>query len=587
MDILGIGWCMDNEYNLISNDCQFESDPKQKGEPIEPLIIIKKPMIHPMTPVEMDSNLPCRSREEMIAEVRALFCKQEEKPYIQGFEATFVSNANVTIPTFTPSTGHCNQITVARAAKVGILPCASKKLGTNSVADNQIGATLGAGRKGVAPFDLLKKVKLSYTLCVVDGKLYRFDYHLNYYVAINQEVMERLIWEACPAEVELAGNKSILTGTYSMLLVDPDLHNVRPIDYDAIIPFMNGLLRMDTMEFLPPSPMFFVTYTLQCHFLNPSNTSIECPLFDNYLRDISGGDIQLISRIWETIGLCLTQDMNAKAIFVIQGITGSGKSVLANIIKFFYPKHMQTALDANSIGGKYAKKDLIGKLLCICSDMSPKALSNDAVSDLKKLSGRDTVNTDQKFLDSVDFIFKGKIIMVTNNPLVIKQDDPAFWGRIVAIPFRYQMPEEKKIHGLDEMIRAELPAIASRALAAYIQLRKNGYRFSGNFCINDPSAISAPTQGADKNTLIFQYLITYYEACPDGVVIIEEACNDFSNRTNISINTLQFSPIFCNHALRLYNAQKTRSHRGYSNARSALKGIRRRLFIEEEELCQI
>jgi len=572
---------MNDADNLILSDCQFDSDPKGKGLPIIPLIPSKGPLIYPMSLVERDSDVNIKSREEMIAEMRERFYEGERMPYTQGYVPVFVSNANFNPIAIVPSSNHCNHVSVARATRLGLLPRTSKNAVTNSVTDNHIGAALGVERKGVAPFDLLKKVKQTYILYVIDSKLYRYDYQSNCYIETKQDHMERLIWLVCPEEVELAGSKNILTGTYNLLMVDPDLYGVKASDYVDIIPFMNGLLRLDTMEFTPPSPQFFITYSLQCNFPNPLITSVECPLFDKYLWDVSGGDVQLIARIWEIIGLCLTADANAKVIIVFQGITDSGKSVLTNVIKSFYPTHMQTAMDAHSMDKQFAMKALIGKLLCICSDMSPKALSNDAVSNFKKLSGRDSVNTDIKFQDSVDFDFKGKIILVTNNPLIIKQDDPAFWGRIITVPFRYKLPEEKKIYGLDQLLQAELPAIASRAINAYIHLKQNGYLFSGNYSINEVYSSSTNQGVTDNGTLIFDYLKSYYEICSESIVITEEACADFNRIYAKSLNTLQFSPLFNKHAMDLFNTKKTRSHVGYSNARSAVKGIRRKIIIEQ------
>ena len=89
-------------------------------------------------------------------------------------------------------------------------------------------------------------------------------------------------------------------------------------------------------------------------------------------------------------------------------------------------------MDAHDMGERFAIGECEGKLLCVSSDMPAEALGGKAVSNLKKLSGRDTVSSavkhDQK---RKEFLFTGKIIMVTNNPLLLKQEDAAFRERIV------------------------------------------------------------------------------------------------------------------------------------------------------------
>ena len=68
---------------------------------------------------------------------------------------------------------------------------------------------------------------------------------------------------------------------------------------------------------------------------------------------MTGGDPLLIRRIWQFLGCCLTQDMNIKAIFVLQGISNSGKSVLVNLLKSFFPEDVKIELDVHSMSEQY------------------------------------------------------------------------------------------------------------------------------------------------------------------------------------------------------------------------------------------
>lgn len=102
--------------------------------------------------------------------------------------------------------------------------------------------------------------------------------------------------------------------------------------------------------------------------------------------------------------------------------------------------------------------------------------------------------------------------MVTNHPLLLKHDDQAFWERIVVIPFRYQIPREQQIDNLEYKLMAEMPAIASRAIMAYYNLRNNHYCFSGDFEVNETGMYSDSNRlAADPVTMIFMYLQRFYE----------------------------------------------------------------------------
>ena len=169
--------------------------------------------------------------------------------------------------------------------------------------------------------------------------------------------------------------------------------------------------------------------------------------------------------------------------------------------------------------------------------------------------------------------------MVTNHPLLLKEDDQAFWDRLVVIPFRFQVPIENRIYNLEDALKQELSAIAAKALGAYFELRRNKYQFSGEYEVNSLDMYPDFCVNADPTTMIFLYLRQHYEAWPDGIVILEEACTDFNLLNSTKICTQAFSPIFRRHAAELFGAVKFRTREGgYENARSAVKGIKRKFI---------
>ena len=223
--------------------------------------------------------------------------------------------------------------------------------------------------------------------------------------------------------------------------------------------------------------------------------------------------------------------------------------------------------------------DCKGKVLCMSSDMESEVLNTTSVANLKTLSGRDTISSAIKYKSRSNFQFTGKVVMVTNHPLLLKQDDQAFWERIVVIPFRYQIPVENRIYNLEAILMSEMSAIAAKALGAYFELRRNNYQFSGECAINSLDMYPDSCSSADPTTMIFLYLQRHYEAWADGVVVLEEACNDFNMLNSTAISTQVFSSIFRRHAAELFGAVKFRTREGgYENARSAVKGIKRKFI---------
>lgn len=422
---------------------------------------------------------------------------------------------------------------------------------------------------GPVPLDLVKIMKKRYAMCVMDGELYVWGD--GYYHLMSQNKMESLIWLTCEKELEECGSRRILTGTYQLLLVDPSLQVSRLNMPDNLINFRNGLYRLDDGAFLQHTPAVFTTYTLQCDY-QPMGV---CPVFDKFLYDITGGDPELIARIWEVIGCCLSPE-DIKAIVVLQGVQNSGKSVTCNIIDALFPESAKKAFSVHVLGGQFTEMVFKDKAFCVSADLAGEPLSQTAVGSLKRLSGRDVISSDVKYKDPITFRFRGRILLVTNHPLLLKKEDPAFMERIVAVPFRYTIPAERRDFNLEKKIMGELSAIASKALTAYRRLRSNGFCFSGNYPLNSPQLFGETVIAADPATQIYLFLQQNFEAgAEEDLVVVEEACEVFNTIHNMSMSPVQFSGLFCQQAAQMYGAEKVRSRAGsYKNAKSCLKRIR-------------
>lgn len=572
--------------NTVNAKCQEENDRKHPVDPmafidrsrgIDPMTFIDRSKgIDPMTPVDPSEIRTEFDRDRFLLNLRNQLdeAKQEEKT---ATEAIPEYNCQCPEQTIVSAAAENSEGIVHRLFQSGL---AKSDITANQVGNiqriNLLGKKVGVENKKPKPIDLARKVKSTLILCVKDQDIY--VYINGYYKKMSQSDMEGVIWSVCKSEVEQVGNKSILTGAYQFLTVDPDLRVDNLQSALNVVPFRNGLILLDTGCITQLAPNYFVTFTLNCEF--PVNVvKSSCPNFDKYLEDVSGGDPLLIRRIWEFIGSCLTQDMNIKSIFVLQGVTNSGKSVFVNLLKSFFPEDVRIELGVHCMSEQFAMVNCMGKVLCMSSDMEEDVLNTTSVGNLKKLSGRDTISSAVKYKSRVNFQFTGKVVMVTNHPLLLKKYDQAFWERIVVIPFRYTVPVENRIYNLEDALKHEMSAIAAKALGAYFELRKNNYQFSGEYEINSLDMYPDSCSSADPTTMIFLYLRQHYEAWADGVVVLEEACNDFNLLNSTKISTQAFSSIFRRHAADLFGAEKIRTREGgYPNARSAVKGIKRKFI---------
>ena len=294
----------------------------------------RKDAIDPMTPVD-----PSEKRTEFDRDIFLLNLRNQiddakrRQESIQALNPIDNRQCNQPIPasTVTENTGNMAQRFIkSRFVESEVVA----NQGPNTQNFNLLAQHVAVKSKKLKPIDLARKVKSSLILCVKNHEIYAY---LNgYYKKMNQSEMEGLIWSICKDEVEQVGNKAILTGAYQLLVVDPALRVESLQSASNVVPFRNGLITLEAGCFIQLTPSYFVTFILNCEF-SVGAINASCPNFDKYLSDVSGGDYLLIKRIWEVIGSCLTQDTNIKSIFLFQGITNSGKSVLANLLKALFP----------------------------------------------------------------------------------------------------------------------------------------------------------------------------------------------------------------------------------------------------------
>lgn len=361
-------------------------------------------------------------------------------------------------------------------------------------------------------YDIARKVIHSIPLFAKNRVLY--FYTGTHYQIADENTMLGIIFSICKEELEAIGDRQPFLSAYKLLWDLPEIQTYEDFPDMRYLSFQNGVLNQATGEMYYHNPCFRTTYVLDCGLI-PDYFACYCPNFDNYLYSATGGDWTLVRRIWEMIGYCISTDTNAKALFCLQGVSGSGKSLLTSFLSNLYPGRVST-MDVSDLKTNFALGNYRNMSLCISPDMSADPLDAKTIGHLKKLSGNDTVNSDVKYSQRTQFRFEGKITMVTNNPILTELPDPAFYKRIVTIPF-YYAPEHPDRELLQKFWE-ERSAIVSKSLHMYFALRNNQYIFSGDYPLNDPALFSgAYTNSADKKRdLIGRFLMDNFIPDPDS-----------------------------------------------------------------------
>lgn len=441
-----------------------------------------------------------------------------------------------------------------------------------------------AKKKGVkaTAYDIMLDFSTNIPMFAHKQEVYIYNTASGAYEKRTQNEVERIIMARYRNFIREYGNGTLIEKVYKLLLKEPQIvRNDVPVSDPTKIAFANCTLDLQTGCTGPHSPAYVVTFALNCDLARASHQSEECPAFDKFLYDITGGDELLIKRIWEFVGYCLTQDTNAKVYFVLQGVPDSGKSLLCNLVMDYFPEDKVSSLNIHSLKEHFALDNLESVALCVSPDLPASALDPKSASSIKQLTGNDRVSAPVKYKRNTQFRFEGKLILATNYPLLTQEPDDAFMQRAVVIPFFHSIPKEKQDGSLLDQLKAEKPAIASKALEAYIHLRKNHYKFSGDYAIN--SSLMFPDDlfgSSDITPFVYNFLKNFYEKDPNGMVAISSAYELFSQWVPNQFTEKMFSSAFQRFSEELYGAEHTRSyHSGeFRNARSSMKGIRLKAY---------
>ena len=431
------------------------------------------------------------------------------------------------------------------------------------------------------PYDAAQKVKKIYILRVVGNCLYIFTGKYYQYLPMSKAL--RLIYSTCEKEVALVGNDSIVRGAYSLLLMDPELCIPQKKPETRYMVFENGVLRLSDGVLFSHTPDLFITTMIKANY-DPNN--VECPKFDTFLHDLTGGNPELIERFLQMSGYCFTSDTGAKAFFDLEGPSGAGKSTVLEIIQLFFDPEDVTSIELAEMRNLFAASELIGKALCVSPDLADKPLDPFVVGLIKRMTGGDLMTTDRKHQSRAKFYNTAKLIIVRNGNLRVERHDDAFLERIVTMPCHHVVPVEARQKDFVNQLAGEADAIASKAIQAYLRLRANHYRFAGDYYINkmDDAPYNSNVAPVSVESSIRDFMVKNYAQCPEGqegVVFIEDAYEKFDKlHPGLPVNT--FSQHFVELAKTIFQGIKGRKRKpGCKNPQSCVFGMIGREYYDE------
>jgi putative DNA primase/helicase len=203
----------------------------------------------------------------------------------------------------------------------------------------------------------------------------------------------------------------------------------------------------------------------------------DCPIWRQFLDEVTGGDKELQSYLQRMVGYALTGSTREHALFFLYGTGANGKSVFVNTLA--------------TILGDYATNAPMDTFMETRTDRHPTdmaglrgarfvaAIETEqgrrwAESKVKNLTGGDKISARFMRQDFFEFFPQFKLFVAGNHKPAIRNIDEAMKRRLHLIPFTITVPPERRDKHLQQKLLAERDGILAWAVQGCLDWQRLG-----------------------------------------------------------------------------------------------------------------
>lgn len=254
----------------------------------------------------------------------------------------------------------------------------------------------------------------------------------------------------------------------------------------------NGIYNLRTGELSPHTPDQLITIRINANYREDLKEK-DGKTFLKYLQtSIPNEKTRMVCQ--EVMGYCMSNFIEAKKFFVLNGKTNTGKSIFIRTTELLLDDRNISSMNWQDLKD-FGVIELYNKVLNTAGDLPQKPITNDDL--IKVLTGGDYVGAARKFKDYLRFINRAKFLFSTNGmPKNYGDKTDAFYERLMIIPFNNQ-PKEKNRELLKE-IEQEIDFVFMWALEGLKRLIKNKFIFT----VSDEITEEVDKYRVESNTVI-------------------------------------------------------------------------------------
>ncbi len=187
--------------------------------------------------------------------------------------------------------------------------------------------------------------------------------------------------------------------------------------------------------------------------LNFDEEQIPSPEARNFIEKFTNNDIEKENYLWELIGYLLSS-YQEKMFVIFYGPSNSGKSTLANMVRRICGDSSCVALGIKDFRKPFNIGELQGKRLCIDSDMDETRLNATDISWIKKVTGNDLLQGNQKYQRQFYFQCQAKLLVCTNGKFNLGKNENAtpLYERARVFELSDSIPQEEQRYDMDDIL---------------------------------------------------------------------------------------------------------------------------------------
>ena len=205
----------------------------------------------------------------------------------------------------------------------------------------------------------------------------------------------------------------------------------------------------------------------------------DCPLWLEFLDQITAGDTELQKFLQRMCGYALTGDTREHALFFGHGGGSNGKTVFVDTVSGILADYHCTApietFTASNVDRHPTElADLRGSRLVTAVETEEGR--RWAESRIKTLTGGDMIKARHMRMDFFAFRPQLKLLIIGNHKPGLRSVDEAIRRRFNLLPFTVTIPAEQRDRDLTEKLRAERPGILAWMIDGCLAWRRTGLK---------------------------------------------------------------------------------------------------------------